>query len=124
MTTLQDTSPNGTTPDTSHQALRDFRARAQRLFKSQQERIRSLEQAIAEQLDADGEPSSAGASDSGSAVSSREEQDLRAQLAQARKLLNVRADELKRLRAQVAAATSGSTKSMPSDYLMSFPSCG
>ena len=109
MTTLEETSRTDAPSEVWHQALTRFRARAQQLFEAQQERIHSLEQSITEQLDAVGETpaTAAAAGDAASARSASEDQELRTQLAQTRKLLNVRADELKRLRTQLSGAVAG-----------------
>lgn len=107
MTTFQDSPQHDAEHQEPQQALARFRARAQQLFEAQQARVRSLEKKISEQLDGIDEAVSATESDGVRCLTSREEQELRGQLAQARKLLNVRADELKKLRAQVATAIDG-----------------
>lgn len=108
MTTLQDQSLAEASSDVWHQALTKFRARAQQLFESQQDRISFLEEVVAEQLDGEIEASLEAVGEPSPASPGREEQELRTQLAQTRKQLNVRADELKRLRAQLSEAAGQS----------------
>jgi hypothetical protein len=104
MPTLHDNSRTDAPPDGWQQALAGFRARAKKLFEAQQERVRSLERTIAEHVADEGPAGSQAADEANAAGSARQEQELRTQLAQSRKLLNVRAEELKRLRAQIASA--------------------
>lgn len=109
MTDMLDQQDSPTTTDSRQdwqEAMGGFRARAKRLFEAQQERLRSLERAIAAQLEGAGERSATWTSEPTALVPSPEEQELRSQLAQTRKLLNIRADELKKLRSQLAATAS------------------
>lgn len=102
-----DSTTTTASPEEWQETLGGFRARAKRLFEAQQERIRLLEEAITEQLEEVDKSASATTSNAKPAGPSAEEQDLRSQLAQTRKLLNVRADELKTLRSQLAATADG-----------------
>ncbi|MBI2480258.1 MAG: hypothetical protein HYV60_16980 [Planctomycetia bacterium] len=90
-----------------HEAMAEFRARAQRLFKSQQDRMNSLEASIAEQLGAldqavERSQPNANRSNERTETTPEELEEARNQLAQCRKLLNARASELKQLRSLLA----------------------
>jgi len=96
-----------------HEAMSEFRARAQRLFEAQRDRVDALEASIVEQLaildQADGrsqDSAATGPSRKGDA-SSEELEEVRSQLAQCRKLLNARASELKQLRGLLAEQADG-----------------
>ena len=94
-------------------AMADFRARAQRLFEAQRDRVEFLEACIAEQLaefdqadDASPTPPADGSQDLPNG-SPEELEHLRNQVAQSRKLLNARAGELKQLRSLLAEQADG-----------------
>jgi hypothetical protein len=95
----------------STKAMQGFRERAQRLFESQCARVEELEASISEQLarlDGDDSTSpSTGGSHELDRVTSEELDEARADLAQSRKLLSVRARELKQLRNLIAEQTNG-----------------
>lgn len=96
-----------------HEAVTEFRARAQRLFEAQRIRVEALEASIAEQLDlldrADQDSPVSPKTDSSkqTTASSEELEELRSQLAQCRKLLNSRASELKQLRSLLSEQADG-----------------
>ena len=102
MKTSQETLRTELTESQRHAAMAEFRARAQRLFEQQRDRVSFLEASIEEQLAAldqgDDEPRE---------TSTEELDDLRSQVAQSRKLLNARASELKQLRSLVAERADG-----------------
>ena len=119
MTRTTDSLPPSSLSEWRH-ALTGFRERARRLFDAQRERIEFLEAVLADQMaqvdaavgagqPADYPDGTAATSLSPSqptppTTAALEERDsLRAQLAQCRKLLNARADELKQLRMQLAS---------------------
>lgn len=91
-----------------HEAISEFRSRAQRLFEAQRDRVDFLEASIGKQLAAfdkeDGRSRDASSAKlrEASETSSGEIEELRTQLAQSRKMLNARAGELKQLRSLVA----------------------
>ena len=90
--------------------MTEFRARAQRLFESQQDRVTSLEASIAEQLatleHADGHSQAKDRGREEKGTPPEELEEVRHQLAQCRKLLNARASELKQLRSLLAEQAS------------------
>jgi len=92
------------------ETLGGFRARAKKLFEAQQERIRSLEELLREQIDGVRDESNSPTHATSAAGPGDQEQELRFQLAHTRKLLNVRADELKALRSQLAATVGNNDK--------------
>lgn len=93
--------------------MADFRARAERLFEAQRDRVEFLEASIAEQLEAldqadEGtQPTTADRLQELREASPEEPEQLRTQLAQSRKLLNARASELKQLRSLLAEQADG-----------------
>ncbi|HUG66651.1 MAG TPA: hypothetical protein VMM76_02800 [Pirellulaceae bacterium] len=91
--------------------MTEFRARAQRLFESQQDHVTSLEASIAEQLatleHADKRTQQEkDRGREGKEAEPEELEEVRLQLAQCRKLLNARAGELKQLRSMLAEQAS------------------
>ncbi len=113
MTTSQKTSGTELPEPQWHEAMAEFRARAQRLFEAQRDRVEFLEASIAEQLAAferaDAGESKIATNDSPATpeVSPEELENLRTQVAQSRKLLNARAGELKQLRSLLAEQADG-----------------
>ena len=93
--------------------MAEFRARAQRLFEAQRDRVEFLEASIAEQLSALDQPDASSpetATNDSRAMSDASPDEithLRTQVAQGRKLLNVRSTELKQLRSLLAAQADG-----------------
>jgi hypothetical protein len=113
MTTSQNTPTEKAIEPQWHEAMAEFRARAQRLFEAQRDRVEFLEVSIAEQLaafDKTNETSptiATGESPATPEASSEELENLRTQVAQSRKLLNSRASELKQLRSLLAEQAEG-----------------
>lgn len=113
MTTSQESPRTELSEPRWHEAMAKFRARAQRLFDAQRDRVEFLEAAIAEQLvtieQADKSASKLPTNGSPATpdVSSEELENLRTQVAQSRKLLNARASELKQLRSLLAEQAEG-----------------
>ncbi|MCA9123847.1 MAG: hypothetical protein H6822_14910 [Planctomycetaceae bacterium] len=95
--------------------MSEFRARAERLFESQRDRVNAFEASITEQLSAiargAGDPNEGAAASErkgDKAASSEELEEVRNQLTQCRKLLNARASELKQLRGLLSEQTNAS----------------
>ena len=107
MTTSPETLRNDLHEPDWPAAMAEFRARAERLIASHQERVGSLEASIAEQLDtldhaSQNSEQAADRSHERQEASSAELDEVRNQLSQCRKLLNARASELKQLRGLLA----------------------
>ncbi|MDA1052905.1 MAG: hypothetical protein O3C40_20835 [Planctomycetota bacterium] len=96
-------------------AMAEFRARAQRLFEAQRDRVRLLETSLAgelatfDQAGACSQPFVASNPPEIRDTSREELEELRTQLAQCRKLLNARASELKQLRSLLAEQADSGT---------------
>jgi len=113
MTTSRETPRTELSKPQWHEAMAEFRTRAQRLFEAQRDRVSSLETSITEQLatleqaDENSQGTATERSQELREASSEELENLRTQVAQGRKLLNARASELKQLRSLLAEQASG-----------------
>lgn len=113
MTTSQEALRTDVHEPDWQEAMSGFRARAQRLFEAQRDRVDALEASIAEQLaildqdDGRSQGSAATSSPRKGETSSEDLEEVRSQLAQCRKLLNARASELKQLRGLLAGQADG-----------------